>query len=81
MAETNASDWEVDEMLVGEFNLDVPAGICTVRFTYSASGDQEPDRMFFGTTIGGEGSAIISNDGTVEFKDLSASVVHDDIES
>jgi hypothetical protein len=77
MAETNASEWDIDEISVEHIELDLPSETCAVRFSYTASGQQDEDRMFCGTDISGEATAIIDRDGEVRFEDVAASLVED----
>jgi hypothetical protein len=75
MAETNAFDWNIDDVSIERVELDVPSETCTIRFTFSASGEQDDERMYCGTNIKGEASATIDRDADVQFEDVSASIV------
>lgn len=76
IAETNASDWDVHEFVIDHVEFDLSAPSCTVRFSFNASGEQDPDRMYTGTDISGEGTAFITDEDRVEVEVLSASVDH-----
>ncbi len=68
MATTNATGWEVTDCLVQGFADDA----ATVSVSYTARGDQEPDRPYSGTMIRGEAVAVINVDGQVSFMNVTA---------
>jgi hypothetical protein len=76
MSETNAFGWSVDELEV--MNIDLQEDECAASFTFTASGDQDPDRMWSGDTITGEGTAVIDAAGNVTFQVTEANVVRDE---
>src|SRR5262249_14796503 len=78
MAETNASDWDIDEYEVTGIDIDKENDRCLVRLTYKASGDQDPERMYYGTDITGEVEAVIDGRGDVIYQNVTAEVDHGD---
>jgi hypothetical protein len=71
IAMSNAVGWGVDVFDV----LDVEIGDDEIRarVEYQLCGDQEDDKPWHGTSISGEATAVISPDGTVDYRDITAS--------
>ncbi len=75
MAETNATEFDMDEILIGDITFDNDDNTCTVEFQFSAHGEYaNDDRMFCGDTINGSGKAVISAGGELTFEEISADV-------
>lgn len=73
-AETNASMFSVDEVEV--LGLSWTEDGCEARCSYSASGEQDEDRWFYGDTVRGGATAIVTADGRVSFTNVTADVHH-----
>lgn len=76
-AETNASDWDIDEITVCDIEFDGASGTCKARFSYKASGMADEARVFCGMVIEGEATALITDEGSVNFEDVYARVAND----
>ena len=76
IAVTNAFGWGIDEYQVTVIAMGKEE--CIVKLTYSASGDQDQDKMYSGTCVTGEAEAVIDASGNVEYREITASVDHDD---
>lgn len=76
-AGTNASAWDFADYETG----DVDAGEDDIRVhvTYSASGEQEDDMMFWGNRICGEAVAIIDDNGKVSYEEVTAEIAPDEV--
>jgi hypothetical protein len=70
MAMTNALGWGVDVFDV----LDVEIGDNEIRakVEYQLCGDQEDEKPWHGTEISGTATAVISPDGTVDYRNITA---------
>jgi hypothetical protein len=75
IAETNATGWGVDEYEIEEINLGDKE--CIVRLSYSASGDQEEDKMYSGDKATGTAEAVIDSQGAVEYREITAEIAHE----
>jgi len=75
-ASTNASGWFCDEYYDVEFEIEEDTIVVTLG--WHATGDQDSDKGYCGTTISGNATAKINSDGGVTFEDVSAEVDHDD---
>ena len=65
IADTNADDWSVDDIVVTGAAFKEGGAVLRVEFEWSASGEQKPDRMFAGTSAHGTAVALIAaEDGT-----------------
>ena len=71
IAMTNAVGWGVDVFDV--LDVEVFADDIRARVEYQLCGDQEDDKPWHGTEISGETTAVISPNGTVDYRDISAS--------
>ena len=76
MAETNATDFEVDEQAIQ--GVQFSGDVCVVEFSFTASGEQLDDKMWHGTSISGSGTATIDWEGGVEVDDICAGVDHEE---
>ncbi|WP_437947081.1 toll/interleukin-1 receptor domain-containing protein [Sorangium sp. So ce296] len=74
MADTNATDWEIDEIVIDDVNIEVERERCVVHFRFFASGQQLDEKMYCGTRICGSADAIVSADGDVEYENVDASI-------
>ena len=72
MATTNATDWEVADCRVQADSVKFADDAATASVSYTARGDQKPDRPFSGTMIRGIAVALINADGRVCFVDVTA---------
>jgi uncharacterized protein with HEPN domain len=73
MAETNAGEFEVDQIDISDISFD--DDYCLVKFEFDVHGRHfDDDRMFSGDTISGSGEARIDSSGLLEFEVLSAHV-------
>lgn len=75
IAETNASGWGVDEYEIED--IDLGDEECIARLSYSASGDQEEDKMYSGDKVTGTAKAVIDSQGAVEYREITAEVIHE----
>jgi hypothetical protein len=73
--ETNASGWGMDEYEIQAIGLGDEE--CTLRLSYSASGEQEEDKPYSGDSVTGTAEAAIDSQGAVEYREITAEVVHD----
>jgi len=76
IAETNATGWGIDDYEIEDIDIDDDE--CTVHVSYSASGDQEEDKMYSGDKVTGTASAVIDSHGAVGYREITAELVHDD---
>lgn len=76
-SETNATMFIIDEYDILDVSFTDEA--CEITISYSASGDQLEERMYAGDEIRGEAVAVIDADGNVSYRDIKASVRHDDV--
>lgn len=74
IAETNATDFVVDEYDIED--IDVDGGECVVKLVFSASGEQREDKFYCGERIVGDCKAVIDSEGRVEYRDIHAEVDH-----
>ena len=72
MATTNATGWEVADCRVQADSVKFADDAATASVSYTARGEQEPDRPFSGTMIHGEAVAVINVDGQVSFMNVTA---------
>lgn len=72
IAQTNAYAYSVDdyEILEIEFIDDT----CVLKLRFTAHGEQDSDKFFYGSRISGFATAIINKDGDIEYKDISATI-------
>lgn len=70
IAMTNAVSWGLDVFDVLE--VEIVADEIIVHVEYQLHGDQEEDKPWCGTTVSGAATAVISLDGTVEYRDITA---------
>jgi hypothetical protein len=75
IAETNASGWGVDDYEVE--HIDLGETECVVKLNFSASGDQEQEKMYAGDRMSGTAEAVIDATGAVEYREITAEVEHD----
>ncbi|HTU18649.1 MAG TPA: hypothetical protein VMG10_11360 [Gemmataceae bacterium] len=78
IAVTNASGWGMDDYEVQRIDLGEEA--CIVRLTYSASGEQAENKAYSGDRVTGTAEAVIDSHGAVEYREITAELVHDDDE-
>lgn len=78
IAETNASGWGMAEYEIQD--IDLGDEECIVTFSYSASGDQDEEKPYSGDTVTGTAKAAIDSQGAVEYRDITAEVMHDSAE-
>lgn len=76
MAGSNATGFHVDEYEVEQ--IDFTSEECRVSLNWHATGDQDDDKPFTGTTLRGTAVAVINDLGEVEFEDVSCELVYDD---
>ncbi len=67
---TNASGFGVEDVEVGNVDLSGLQG--KANFWFTMTGDQDEDSPWSGTTIKGDGVAIIDADGSITVTDVSA---------
>ncbi len=72
MATTNATGWEVTDCRVQADSVKFTDDSAAVSVSYTARGDQKPDRPYSGTEIRGVAVAVIGADGRVSFEDVTA---------
>lgn len=73
MACTNAVGFDVDGHEVTNVDLSHPEQ-ASIEFTFTLTGEQDPDRTFCGDTITGSGVLIVSTDGDSWIEQVGASV-------
>jgi uncharacterized protein with HEPN domain len=74
MAETNAGGWDIDEMSVESFEVDLEDDVCVVNLGFVASGEQHEERMYCGARIVGNALAVIDCNGDVMYENIAAEV-------
>ncbi len=75
IAETNASDWGMDEYEIQ--NIDLRDKECIARLAYTASGVQVEDKPYSGDTVKGTAESLFDAHGDVKYRAITAEVVHD----
>lgn len=70
--QTNASCWSIEEYDIVDIAID--EDLCEIRFSYSASGEEDEDSFFSGNAISGEATAVIDKDGRVTVREVTAEV-------
>jgi hypothetical protein len=78
IAETNATGWGVDDYEIQD--IDLGDENCIVKLSYSASGEQDTDKVYAGDTVTGTAEAAIDAQGAVQYSNITAEVVLDDAE-
>jgi hypothetical protein len=78
IAETNAGGWGVDNYQIQD--IDLRGEECIVKLSYSASGEQDMEKPSSGDTITGTAEAVIDSRGTVDYREITASVEEDFID-
>ena len=72
MAETNASDFDVDGYEIRDTELRDDELI--INLAYTASGQQDEDRMYSGDTIRGKAVAVVNGFRDVHYAEVTAAV-------
>jgi hypothetical protein len=75
-AETNASGWGMDEYEILDLNLGEAE--CSVKLSYSASGEQDMEKPSSGDSITGTAEAAIGSHGAVDYREITAEVANKD---
>ena len=72
IANTNAYVWMVDEYEIEDYQIEEDEILVSLNF--HCSGDQDPDRVFFGDDIDGHAEARIDQEGNVDFSEITAEI-------
>ena len=78
IAETNADGWILDDIDVCSVEPCYAAGHMSglrARIDWNASGDQDPDRAYCGTSAKGTAVVCLEDDGTLTVEDVSGYVI------
>lgn len=73
MAETSATDWEIDEIIVESLKLG--DNDCIVHFSYHATANEhEEDRICTGFEIKGSADVVVDENGLLSYETIAADV-------
>lgn len=70
IANTNAVGWGVDVFDV--LDVEIAEDEIRIKIYYQLDGDQDEDKSWHGTEISGEATAVIEQDGSVHYEDITA---------
>jgi hypothetical protein len=76
IAMTNTYAWDCDDYNIEE--IDILDTECIVTLSFHATGDQDEDKPFHGDSISGKAEAVVGEDESVYFQNVSAKLDIDD---